>query len=58
LANLLCQTDEISSEAGGNAVKLSSLVIDRLGIQLDRFETISTKLVCYLIELSGALSFN
>jgi putative nucleotidyltransferase with HDIG domain len=58
LANLLCQTAEISGEAGGNAVELSSTVIDRLGIQLDQFESISAKVARWADELSGALAFN
>ena len=58
LANLLCQTAETSGEAGGNAVELSSTVIDRLGIQLDQFEPISAKVARWVDELSGALAFN
>lgn len=58
LANLLCQTAETSGEAGGNAVELSSTVIDRLGIQLDQFESISAKVARWVDELSGALAFN
>ena len=58
LANLLCQTPETSGEAGGNAVELSSTVIDRLGIQMDQFEFISSKVARWVDELSGALAFN
>ena len=58
LANLLCQTQETSGAAGGNAVELSSTVIDRLGIQLDQFESISAKVARWVDELSGALAFN
>jgi putative nucleotidyltransferase with HDIG domain len=58
LANLLCQTQETSGAAGGHAVELSSTVIDRLGIQLDQFESISAKVACWVDELSGALAFN
>lgn len=58
LANLLCQTSETSGEAGGDAVELSSKVIDRLGIQLDQFESISAKVARWVDELSGALAFN
>ena len=58
LSNLLCQTSETSGQAGGNAVELSSTVIDRLGIQLEQFESISAKLARWVDELSGALAFN
>ena len=58
LANLLCQTSETSGEAGGDAVELTSTVIDRLGIQLDQFESISAKVARWVDELSGALAFN
>lgn len=58
LANLLCQTSETSGQAGGHAVELSPAVIDRLGIQLDQFETISGKVARWVDELSEALAFN
>lgn len=58
LANLLCQTSETSGAAGGNAIELSTTVIDRLGIQLDQFETISGKVARWVDELSDALAFN
>jgi putative nucleotidyltransferase with HDIG domain len=58
LANLLCQTSETSGEASGDAVELSPTVIDRLGIQLDQFNSISAKVARWVDELSGALAFN
>jgi len=58
LANLLCQTSDTSGQAGGHAVELSPAVIDRLGIQLDQFETISGKVARWVDELSDALTFN
>ena len=58
LANLLCQTPDTSGPAGGHAVELSPAVIDRLGIQLDQFETISDKVAQWVDELSNALAFN
>jgi putative nucleotidyltransferase with HDIG domain len=58
LANLLCQTSEAGGAAAGNAVELSSSVIDRLGIQMDQFETISDKVARWVDELSDALAFN
>jgi putative nucleotidyltransferase with HDIG domain len=58
LANLLCQTSETTVAAGGNALELSSTVIDRLGIQMDQFETISDKVGRWVDELAAALAFN
>ena len=58
LANLLCQTSEAGGAAAGNAVELSSSVIDRLGIQMDQFETISDKVGRWVDELADALAFN
>jgi putative nucleotidyltransferase with HDIG domain len=58
LANLLCQTSETTVAAGGNALELSSTVIDRLGIQMDQFETISDKVGRWVDELADALAFN
>jgi putative nucleotidyltransferase with HDIG domain len=58
LANLLCQTSDTSGQAGGHAVELSPAVIDRLGIKLDQFETISGKVARWVDELSDALAFN
>jgi putative nucleotidyltransferase with HDIG domain len=58
LANLLCQTSETSGAAGGNAIELSTAVMDRLGIQLDQFEAISGKVDQWVDELSHALAFN
>ncbi len=58
LANLLCQISDTSGQAGGHAVELSPAVIDRLGIKLDQFETISEKVARWVDELSDALTFN
>jgi hypothetical protein len=58
LANLLCQTSETTVAAGGNALELSATVIDRLGIQMDQFETISDKVGRWVDELAAALAFN
>jgi len=58
LANLLCQTSETTIAAGGQAVELSPTVIDRLGVQMDQFETISGKVGRWVDELSAALAFN
>jgi HD-like signal output (HDOD) protein len=58
LANLLCQISDTSGQAGGHAVELSPAVIDRLGIKLDQFETISEKVARWVDELSDVLAFN
>jgi putative nucleotidyltransferase with HDIG domain len=58
LANLLCQTSETTVAAGGNALELSAAVIDRLGIEMDQFETISDKVGRWVDELAAALAFN
>jgi hypothetical protein len=54
----LCQTSETTIAAGGQAVELSPTVIDRLGVQMDQFETISGKVGRWVDELSAALAFN
>jgi putative nucleotidyltransferase with HDIG domain len=58
LANLLCQTSETTVAAEGRALELSATVIDRLGIEMDQFETISDKVGRWVDELSAALAFN
>lgn len=58
LSNLLCQTTDASGQAGGQAIELSSAVIERLGIQLNQFEAISDKVSRWVNELSDALAFN
>jgi putative nucleotidyltransferase with HDIG domain len=58
LANLLCQTSETTVAAEGSALELSATVIDRLGIEMDQFETISDKVGRWVDELSAALAFN
>ncbi len=58
LANILCQTPDTSGPDAGHAVELSPAVIDRLGIQLDQFESISEKVAHWVDELSNALAFS
>ncbi|MGD9013148.1 MAG: HDOD domain-containing protein [Desulfobacterales bacterium] len=58
LANVLCQTPDTSGPAAGHAVELSPAVIDRLGIQIDQFSSISEKVAHWVDELSSALAFN
>ena len=58
LANILCQTPDTSGPDAGHAVELSPAVIDRLGIQLDQFESISEKVAHWVDELSNVLAFS
>ena len=58
LANLLCQIPNTGGQVFGRAIELSPAVIERLGIQLDQFETISGKIAHWVEELSDALAFN
>ena len=58
LSNLLCQVDVSSGQAGAQSIELSPAVIDRLGIKLSQFETISEKVSRWVSELSDALAFN
>ncbi len=58
LANVLCQTPDTSGPEAGHAVELSPAVIDRLGIQIDQFSSISDKVALWVDELSNALAFN
>ena len=58
LSNLLCQVDVSSGQAGAQSIELSPAVIDRLGIKLSQFETISENVSRWVNELSDALAFN
>ena len=58
LANLLCHPSNTGNQALGHAIELSPAVIERLGIQLDQFESISEKIAHWVDELSDALAFN
>lgn len=58
LANLLCQTPATSGQAAGQMVELSPAVIERLGIQMNQFGTISEKIARWVDELTDALAFN
>ena len=58
LSNLLCQTGTIGGDGNGLSVELSPVVIDRLGIDIGQFESISEKVAQWVDELSDALTFN
>ncbi len=57
LSNLLCQTDT-TGDGSGQPVELSTAVIDRLGIEISQFESISEKVARWVDDLSDALTFN
>jgi hypothetical protein len=57
LSNLLCQTNG-TGDGSGQPVELSVAVIERLGIEIAQFETISEKISKWVDELSEALTFN
>ena len=56
LSNLLCQTNSTGNGLG-QPVELSAAVIERLGIEITQFETISEKISKWVDELSEALTF-
>ena len=58
LANLLCHPSGTGNHTSGHAIELSPAVIERLGIQLDQFDSISEKIACWVDELADALTFN
>ena len=57
LANLLCQTNDICCGDNGNCFELSPAVIDRLGIEMKEFESISDQISDWVNELSDMLTF-
>jgi putative nucleotidyltransferase with HDIG domain len=57
LSNFLCQLST-TGDGSGQPVELSAAVIDRLGIEIAQFESISEKVVQWVDELSDALTFN
>lgn len=58
LANLLCQSNDICCGENGNTLELSPAVIDRLGIEMKEFESISDKIADWVNELSESLTFS
>jgi hypothetical protein len=57
LANLLCQANDMCCGDNGSCLELSPGVIDRLGIDLKEFESISDKIADWINELSDSLTF-
>jgi putative nucleotidyltransferase with HDIG domain len=57
LANLLCQANDMCCGSNGGALELSPAVIDRLGIEMKEFESISDKMADWVNELSDSISF-
>lgn len=58
LANLLCQANDMCCGETGNTLELSPAVIDRLGIEMKEFESISDKIADWVNELSESLTFS
>jgi putative nucleotidyltransferase with HDIG domain len=58
LANLLCQANDMGCGCNGGALELSPAVIDRLGIEMKEFESISNKMADWVNELSSAIAFS
>lgn len=58
LANLLCQTNATAPDSAGQSVELSTAVIERLGIEIAQFETISGKVAQWVSELADVLTFS
>ena len=58
LANLICQASDICCGDNGNCLELSPAVIDRLGIEMKAFETISDQIADWVNELSDTLTFS
>ena len=57
LANFLCHTNGTGAESGKQAMELSPTVIDRLGIDIGRFEEIAGKVAQWVDELADVLTF-
>ncbi len=58
LANLLCQTRGICCSGGQRVTELSPAVIERMGIEMSQFESISCQIADWVDELSGVLVFH
>ena len=58
LANLLCQANGGGSQAETPCCDLSPSVIKRLGLDVNQFEAIKTRVVQWVDELSDALTFH
>jgi putative nucleotidyltransferase with HDIG domain len=58
LANLLCQANDMCCGSSSSALELSPAVIDRLGIEMNEFDSISDKMADWVNELSDAIPFN
>ena len=58
LSNLLCQTNDPENVIEVRCSELSPAVIERLGLDVNQFEEIKTKVAQWVDELSEALTFN
>ncbi len=58
LSNLLCQINTNGNGSEGPSYDLSPTVIERLGIDVDQFETIAANVAQWVDELADALTFH
>ena len=58
LSNLLCQSNGDSDSTGGKFIMPSSVVLDRLGIKSEQYETFAEKAQSWMKKLSDTLTFD
>ena len=58
LANFLCQTDADGNHNKVHAADLSPAVIERLGLEINQFDSVKSRVAQWVDELSEALTFN
>ena len=58
LANLLCQANDICCGDNENCLELSPAVMERLGVEMNQFESISDKIADWVNEASESITFN
>ena len=58
LSNLLCQSNGDSDSADGQFIMPSSVMLDRLGIKLDKYEVFAKKAHSWMKKLSDTLTFD
>ena len=58
LSNVLCQSCDDDDSAVGGSLIPSSVVLDRLGLNIDQYEAISNKVSVWMTKLSDTLTFD
>ena len=58
LSNLLCQSHGDDDSTGGQDLRPSSVVLERMGIKLNQYEIIFGKVGSWVNELSNTLKFD